>query len=169
MAKLKKSAPWDECYEKIKAFFAEDMDILVILDDKDVKLYVRTAEKAEALAMVLKKEIKSPETGALYCTLTVVPPNDAPFVDIKQMDVIKAAFKDNPIVKEYRIGSFPFPFTYVLFKPEVVRYYDDSLAEWDRYSSTLYQFIAREIFEPLDGVFWSTAATGEEIDPGVWM
>lgn len=169
MARFEKSAPWDEYYEKIKAFFKKDKDVCVMILGNDVRLYVRTAAKAAALQKALKEEIRSPETDVLYCTLTVVPPNDEPFVNVAPVDVIKTAFEGNPIVVDIKQRSFPFDFTYVLFEPVVVRYYDGSLAEWDRYSSTLYQFIAKDIFKPLDGLYWSTDATGEEIDPGVWM
>lgn len=153
-------APWVERYAKISAFFKEDKDVVVILDapEKNVRVYVKTTEKAEALDHIMKKELRDSESDTLLCTVSVIPPNDsvAPFLDGK--DVIKEAFKGNPIMRRIEQGTFPFGFTYVIFQPKVVRYHNDSLAEWDQCGSTLYQEIAKEIFEPQDGVFWTTDA-----------
>ena len=157
---LRLASPWCECYGKIKAFFAKDDEISVVLDEEkhDVRIYVDSVMKAAALNELLKKEIKEKE--ATLCTVTVISPNDNAVANfMSDIEKIDQAFWGNPIMKRIEEARFPFGFTYVVFTPEVVRYYNDSLAEWDRCSSTLYQEIAKEIFEPQDGVFWTTDST----------
>lgn len=49
-------------------------------------------------------------------------------------------------------------FTYVVFEKEVVQYWNDNLADYNGLTSTLYQDLAKEIFEDanLDGVYFCT-------------
>ena len=48
------------------------------------------------------------------------------------------------------------PFVYVMFKPEVVQYWDDNLGDPHGNISTLAQEIARDVFEDGNGVYFST-------------
>jgi len=47
--------------------------------------------------------------------------------------------------------------TYVLFKNKVVQYFIDNIGDYNGMKSTLYEDIARDIFEDVDGVFFCTA------------
>jgi len=46
--------------------------------------------------------------------------------------------------------------TYVVFKPEIIQYYTDSLADARGICSTLNQEIAKDIFGEIPGVFFCT-------------
>lgn len=158
---LRLAAPWIEAYHMISAFFEEDEDVRVVLDNesKNVRIYVKSTNKSLALSKMLKSEIRSEEDPeALYCTVTVYPPNGTctPDIGIEPENLIYAAFYGNSIVSRVLQKEQPFGFTYVLFTPAVVRYWNDSLAEWDGYATTTYQDIAKKIFKPIDGLFWTT-------------
>ena len=51
------------------------------------------------------------------------------------------------------------PITYVIFKKEVVQYYNDSLSDAHGMCSTLYQDIAKRILDADEGIFFCTNDT----------
>ena len=53
-------------------------------------------------------------------------------------------------------GIFSNPITYVVFVNEVVQYYNDNLSDIHGLRSTLYQEIAKDIFETRLGVYYCT-------------
>lgn len=155
------AAPWIAYYHMIAAFFEEDGDVRVLLDNekRNVRVYVSTFDKYTALRKMLKSEITSEDDpDMVYCTVTVYAPNEftKSINDDKPINDTRAAFFGNPIVSRVLQKKQPFGFTYVLFVPAVVRYWNDSLAEWDGYATTTYQDIAKKIFKPIDGLFWTT-------------
>lgn len=153
---MRLAAPWVEYYHMISTFFDDDKDIRVLLDNenRNVRIYVKTQDKYTALNKMLKEEIKEEDT--VLCTVTVLPPNEAQVLDLDADDLIYVAFSGNPIISRVLQSEHPFGFTYVLFTPVIVRYRNDSLAEWDGYATTTYQDIAKKIFKPIDGLFWTT-------------
>jgi hypothetical protein len=48
------------------------------------------------------------------------------------------------------------PITYVIFKKEVVQYYDDNLGDAHGNRTTLYEQIANQIFEDREGIYFCT-------------
>jgi hypothetical protein len=69
----------------------------------------------------------------------------------------------NPVFKDIIVdddqGSFGF--SHVMFEKKVVQYFDDVLCDPNNFQSTLYEDIAREVFEDSKGVFFNTDCEGE--------
>jgi len=165
MAKVKLSAPWDEYYEQVMALFGGDPEVHIIFDEeeKDLKLYVETTTKAEALQHLFPAE---KEWGGVKMTITIIPPNydKSAFKVVKNGDmssteIINYAFVKNPHFKEVIHVDLPFwgGFVYVMFKNEVLQYYADNIGDPNGVKSVLAQDIAKEIFEAIDGVYYCTS------------
>ena len=163
MAKIKLSAPWDIYYEQVKALFGDDSEIHIVFDEekKDLKLYVDTATKAEALQNLFPIE---KEWGGVMMTITVIPPNkESTFKIVRNREmtskeIVEYAFYDNPHFVECIEVDLPFwsGFVYAMFKNEVIQYYTDDIGDPNGMTSTLAQDIAWKIFEPVDGVYYCT-------------
>lgn len=154
MAIIKKSAPWVEYYRQVNALFDEDPDIRVIYNEEinQLNLYVNNTEKAEALSRLLPTGITF---GNVTMEILVTPSN---LSNSYKGDLIAAALKGNAAVS--RIVTiddvFANKITYVIFRRGVVQYFDDDLSDYHGVHSTLYENIAREVFEDLEGVFFCT-------------
>ena len=167
MAKVNLVAPWDEYYNEMVAFFAEDPDVTVLYDEeaKDIKVLVRTQNKAEALTYLLNSEV---DFGGVKLQIMVVPANEVK-KDVKQF------FKNINDGEDYNLeychalnGNDLFSYTrliknmmgfnavYVVFQKKVVQYYNDNLGDLNGMKSTLAEKIARDIFVPHNGVFFNT-------------
>ena len=174
MAKLKLVAPWNEYYNKMNAFFAEDPDITILYDEeekeKNIKVLVNDPCKAEALTDLL---VSIKNFGDVKLTIEVVPANDIP-------DKIKRRFKiardEENYYTEYEsalIGNRIYSHTYtvdnvmgfnavfVVFRKKVIQYYNDNLGDLNGMKSTLAENIARDIFAVRNGVFFCTATHNE--------
>lgn len=170
MAKFKLSAPWVMFYNEIKALFGRDPEIEVVYDeeDNDIRLYVENTEKAEALQELLPAERKF---GNITVTVTVIPANK---LRAKKASLFRKALQGNPafVLEQTVEGVFTNPVSYIVFAREVVQYWIDDLGDLHGIYSTLYEDIARDVFEDPDGVFFCTEA-GEELfeeeyDPDVF-
>lgn len=169
MAKIKLSAPWDTYYEQVKALFGDDPEIHIVFDEekKDLKLYVDTFTKANALQNLFPIE---KEWGGVTMAITVIPPNkESTFKIVRNgemtsKEIIEYAFCGNPHFVECIDVDFPLwsGFIYVMFKNEVIQYYTDDLGDLNGMTSTLAQNIAKEIFEPVDGVYYCTELSKKE-------
>lgn len=150
--KAELSPPWIEHARKIYALFGSDPQINVVYDPQGpkIKLYVTDMAKAQALAELLPE---SKQFGGVTLSITVVPPN----VETNP-DFLAAAFKGNPAFKEVvHIGDvFSNPVNYVVLANRVVQYFNDDLGSVDGVHSTLYEDLARDIFEGNDGVMFCT-------------
>jgi len=169
MAKIKLSAPWNTYYEQVKALFGDDSEIHIVFDEekKDLKLYVDTDTKAEALQNLFPIE---KEWGGVTMTITVIPPNRENGFKIVRSgemtskEIIEYAFYNNPHFVKCIGIDFPLwsRFVYAMFKNEVIQYYTDDLGDPNGMTSTLAQDIAKEIFEPVDGVYYCTELSKKE-------
>lgn len=151
-SKLVASAPWFIYYHQISSMFAPDPEINVTFDEDslEISLYVDNQSKASAISQILP-EYK--EFGKVKVRINVIPPD----VNWKY-EIIKKAFKGNPIVSDIQIidmDELSNPMCFVIFKKEVVQYYSDNLGDYHGLTSTLYQDIAKEII-PEDGVYYCT-------------
>lgn len=151
--KTKLSPPWEIYYKKLQAMFEDDNDIIIVYnpDNYEVKLYVDVQEKAAALAVLLPPERSF---GNVKMLTTIIPPNKGIG---KVEDVYREAFRGNPVVDRIKTLAGTFKATYIIFVKAVVQYYDDSLADYSGYCSTLYQDIAKDIFIQQDGVYYCTS------------
>lgn len=156
MAKLKLSPPWDIYYREVEELFKEDPEVRVIYDEEEnvISLYVDNQVKADALS-ALMPEVK--EFGNVKLYIKVIPSNVATLC-ATSLSHISDALEGNgalSYIKTVR-GLFNNDVTYVVFKNKVVQYFNDSLFDVNGLCSTLYQNIAEDVFNHVDGVFYCT-------------
>jgi hypothetical protein len=150
------SSPWITYFRKLEALFSEDPDVQVKFDEDDlvVRVLVGGTDKADALARLLPNNVSF---GNVSVTVRVIPAN----AEKKKIDLIRDAFNGNPIFSYATTveGVMTNPITYVIFKKEVVQYYNDSLSDAHGMCSTLYQDIASRVLDAGEGIFFCTNNT----------
>ncbi len=155
MARLNLLSPWVRFYHELSAMFRYDPDIKIILDEDhdEIKLYVDSPQKAAALQELLPAE---KTFGNVRVVVTIIPGNS---INTREDgNVFERAFDGNPafVCSKVIDGILSNPLMYVVFDNVVVQYYTDNLGDIHGVRSTLYQDIAREIFNPIDGVYYCT-------------
>ena len=167
MAKLGLTSPWVTFYHEIEAFFKKDPEVKVVYDEENnvINLYVDNAEKAAALTEL---QTTKKTFGAITIKVNVIPANR---INVFTLTEFKANMVNQPLNELYLaalngnerfkdiipvIGVFNNPITYILFKKEVVQYFNDSLGDFNGVCSTLMQNIANDIFEVKDGIYFCT-------------
>ena len=175
MAKLQLVSPWINFYHEVNAFFRYDRDVTVIFDEEEteVKLYVNGNEKAEALSELLPDIRKF---GNVTLRVAVILTNDNPascYYKPRTNQRTRGGYSSSSMTEmesQFTMalrGNPIFSFTdgvdlqtnriiYVVFRNEVVQYYNDDLGDYYGQCSTLYQTIAADIFKPIDGVHYCT-------------
>lgn len=138
------SPPWDIYVSKVKALFKGDKEVVLKYDEDErtLNMFVSSFVKAEALNKIMPKNVSF---GNVSLIINIITPDDE-ISDIA--DTFRAAFKDNPNVTD--IVSIKDPFdnyiNYMIFKKEVVQFYDDDISDIYGLCSTLNEDIAREVF-----------------------
>lgn len=173
--KLKLSPPWVTYVNKLIALFGQDPEITIKVIDSHVKIYVDNEEKALLLTKWLPF---GKDFGNYALSITVYPPNEqnlpsklkltAEIEDLpldRQFDLV---FAKNPVYSfSYRVeGLFSNDITYVVFKNEVVQFFNDNLNDIYGNISTLYENIARDILEYIPDnqvVFFCTDVKDESL------
>lgn len=151
--KVKLSAPWVTYAREINEMFGRDPQIKVEYDEDnvEVKLYVENPDKAEAITQLLPVE---KFFGGVSLKITVIPANN---FNSAAKSLFDRAFDGNPVfahTSEFQ-GLYNQPVTYVVFKKAVVQYFSDNLGDEHGLTSTLYQDIAKDLFE-VNGVCYCT-------------
>lgn len=143
---LKVSPPWITYYHYLDRIFAEDREVTVLYDndEHEIKLLVNGQDKADAIDRIIVHEV---DFGNVKLKVTVVPSNDN-----STAATIRKAFAGNGAVEAIiEGGDKALPFyddrIFVLFAPEVVQFFNDNLADFYGLETTLYQTIAREVFD----------------------
>lgn len=171
--RFKLSPPWTTFVNELEQLFGHDRQITIKYDDggKAVRLYVNNDKKAAVLAALLpKKKV----FGNVNVTISVVPANgcviDVDFDGMTFGKIFDVAFEDNPVyVRSVDIdGMFSNVITYVVFKKEVVQFFNDNLNDINGNCSTLYQEIASDVFEDLESVFFCTDNKSQLEDGSMW-
>lgn len=145
MGNAKLSPPWINYVNELVELFGQDPDVIVRYneDENKVSLFVEGTEKAMALEKLLPSE---KEFGGAVLTIEVVPANSDE--DPTDADLIKMAFKGNPVVEGIADRElFAHEVTYVAFAKEVVQYFNDNLGDLWGNKSTLLEDIARDVFD----------------------
>lgn len=161
MAILKLSAPWHTYYKELNELFKHDSEVRIVYDTDEqvINIYVENTAKADAMAAVLPME---KEFGAITVQINVIPANPT-FKKAKSVrgTIYEDLFRGNPIVDDIVTieGIMTNPITYVIFKKEVVQYYNDSLSDAHGMCSTLYQDIASRVLDAGEGIFFCTNNT----------
>lgn len=147
MENIKQVSPWIEYYEKINTLFGEDPDVNVVMDNDNtiLKLYVNGDDKASALMELLPGEIKY---GNITLEIEIIPANQPAKT---RLDLYKDAFAGNPAFSfAYSGAKGLYQADFIVFRNRVVQYHNDDLYDINGFRSTLYQEIAKEIFEDED-------------------
>ena len=157
------SPPWVTYANEVNAMFRDDFDVSVRTSDDGytINLYVKKADKAAALTKLLKPTVKF---GYITVNVIVVPANENEdtTVDVNSMKVVdlyKTALEGNMAFEEIveKGEGLPFAMNYVVFKNQVVQFYNEDLSDPLGMCSTLYQTIADHIFNrDLYPIFFST-------------
>ena len=149
--KFNKLSPWETYYNEINAMFKWDKDVQVVFNEaaRQIVIYVENDAKASALAELLPKK---KEFGTVELEIEVVPADEF----ITAENIYDMAFRGNPAVADIITTTGVFKATYIVFKCEVVQYFDDNIGDIFGNCSTLYQDIAKNIFNQKEGVFYCT-------------
>lgn len=149
--RMKLSPPWITTVNMIQAMFEEDKDINIIYnnDFHTIKIYTNDVDKAQALGFIMNW---SKNYGNICLDIQVIPPNAE--LKAKEIDwhntqlVYETAFKGNPVFSFARTvqGLFSNKITYIVFKNKVVQFFNDDLNDIYGNMTTLYEDIARDIF-----------------------
>lgn len=145
-------SPWEEYYKKVDAMFKNDDDVRVVYypEEYKIKLFVEKQAKAEVLNLLLKPEVT-------FGNITVLIEVMSPDIILRGADdAYKEAFRGNRAVADIKITTGVFKATYIIFKKDVVQYYDDDISSVFSVRSTLYETIAKEIFVETPGVYFCT-------------
>lgn len=153
------STPWVTFFKKVHAFFKDDPEIKLTFnnDIPEIKFYVENPKKAAALESLLPV---SKEFGNVSVKITVVPAN----VNFgSYSDKISAAFENNPVLSFVKnVDTIFGHYDYIVFKNEVVQFFNDNMGDIYGNTSTLYQDIASDIFETEPTVRFCTDTKTDE-------
>lgn len=152
---MKLSAPWETYYKQIEALFGSDPKIKTEFDEetKFIKIYVVGDTKAKAISAIIPSEKKF---GNVIVRINVIPANT---LFTTQYQRFCNAFEGNPAFAYAKTtdGSHgEFAANYIVFKKEVVQFFNDDLSDINGNCTTLYEDIAREVFGEDCGVFFCT-------------
>ena len=161
--KLNISAPWVTFAHEIEALFGEDPEINFQYNEVEnvVKLYVNNADKADAISKLIPTE---KAFGNVTLKIFVIPANL--LADDKEA-LFRKAFKGNPILSYIytTCGFMRINATYIVFKNKAVQFFNDNLQDINGNQTTLYQDIAKDVFEQESGVFFCTDVEGNPGKP----
>ena len=154
---IKKSAPWVTYYREVDALFEKDEEVFVVLDEENVelKIYVNNQSKASAIQYLMPTE---KEFGNVILKIEVIPANGMKIRNVDEtniLDIVCDAFRENDAVYMVTGVRSMFDLIYVIFRKEVVQYFDDNLGDINGNCSTLYEVIARDVFRDV-GVKYCT-------------
>lgn len=160
MIKLALEAPWETFAKKVKALFHDDEQINVgDLYETDggyaFDIEVRKHEKFVALDRLL------PSVKTFGNVTVEIVLYDEENVENDVAELFRTLFDGNPIVDSFKTRTDPagYDWNYVLFRPEVIQFFDDDLADYNGNWNGLAEDIAREVFEEnARGMNFCTAA-----------
>ena len=154
MERLNLASPWRIFYKKIEALFGGDPEITLGFDEDmpEIKLFVDNEKKAAAISQILPTE---QEFGNVTLKISVVPSNK---LKEGKAELYEWAFKGNPAFKYAKTIQIAESGTmdFVVFTKKVVQYFSDDISDIHGLTSTLYADIAKNILNPINGVFYCT-------------
>lgn len=153
--RLKYIAPWSDFTLMTEAMFKGDPDVHVEFDcpKRMLKLYVKGDAKTDAISKIMAKEKR---IGNIVIKVQVVPANGTKRGKAKKnaanpdkLEVFKTALEGNSAFSQAVVKKtdFGIPMNYVVFVPKVVQFYNDERSDINGNLNTLYQTVAREIFD----------------------
>lgn len=159
---LNVSAPWYTFQRKIKALFGQDPDIEVgdvfelnePVANYGFDIEVKNHDKYIALDRVL------PKVRAFGNVKIAIFLYDEENCEEQEGDLFRTIFEGNPALSEIICGEdyTGTKHTYVVFRPEVVQFFNDDISDYNGNWSGIMQDIAREVFaDDARGVHFCTA------------
>ena len=155
--RLKISPPWVIYVHELTALFDADPHIAFSINYNKPSVTIAIAKgdgvKAAAIAKLLPP-VKYFGNVALIINVECASMPNIAFTSAKEL--FEAAFKGNPNFVECIVPGSEYwyvPFTYVVFKKDVVQFFGDNMRDPRGLISTLYQEIASDVFEDVDGYF----------------
>lgn len=157
-------APWETFKKMVWNLFAQDPEIDVadtlIEGDDDcdyvLNIEVKNHAKFEALDRVM------PQYKIFGNVVLKIVLFDVENIGVNPgVALFETIFKGNPILQDVKnvVDAAGASHGYVRFKPEVVQFFDDNLADYSGNWSGLAEDIAREVFEnDSTGMYFCTAA-----------
>ena len=172
MEKVKLASPWISYARKIRAFFANDPSVNVQYnaDNNEIILRVEGTAKADALTQLLPTE---KEFGNVTVKITIIPANKFNSSRNLLIDALTGNDAFYGIV-EAPEDSWALPAVYVVFDDEVIQYPNDDLSHYCGVETTLFEDLARDIFENVDdNIFFNTMYDNDndlhsDVPSGVW-
>ena len=163
MLQITLEAPWYSFQKKVSSLFKGDPDIIVSevyeVEGEDYQyafdIEIRKHDKYVAMDRVMPA-IKS--FGNVKMAIMLFDEENAN--GNPDAEVYETIFRDNPILEGIKdiIDPAGIHHGYVVFKPEVIQFFDDELSSYNGKWSGLAQDIAREIFDnEFRGVHFCTA------------
>ena len=156
--RLKLSPPWITYYNEIKALFGEDpavkVDCEYAYDNNfvDINIKVDGEAKANAIIKLLPSHIFF---GNIEVFVNIIPSNgELGHYSFRTTSAIfEKAFEGNPVFSFVKSVDYIFnnEIVYVVFKNRVVQFFNDNLNDIYGNVSTLYEDIARDLFDEFDG------------------
>lgn len=151
MAIIKKSAPWVTYYREVDALFKKDKEVFVVFDEENVelKIYVNNQSKADAIRCLMPLER---EFGNVSLKINVIPSDGTQLRGLSTRNILTIAcdaFLNNDAVYGVTDVSAMFDLVYVVFRKEVVQFFDDNIGDINGNCSTLYEVIARDVFKDI--------------------
>lgn len=170
IVKVALQSPWVTIYNKCKAMFEKDNELIIGSLQEPVdglasfEIVSSNAEKIIALQSLINTSFFLGNIK-LVIKLGVINGDSKEYLEKKavndkiDVDTIETAFDGNDVLDNVREVKFPggYPAIYVLFAKEVVQFYNDDITDLYGNFNGLYEDIARDIFLPLEGVFYCTA------------
>lgn len=158
--KFRLCTPWVTHYREIEALFRDDPSVRVEYDEASttVRLYVQGEGKANALTRLLLPE---KQFGNVTLKVQVIPAN---MLEATTVQLFDAAFEGNPALSRIETvsqGLFS-DLSYIVFRREVVQFYNDDFGDVNGQKSTLFQEIAKDVFREAPGTFFCTEAKADE-------
>lgn len=157
MAKLNQSAPWVTYVSELEQMFKYDNEVHVVYAEEEytVQLFVEEGMKASALRELLPEE---KTFGDVKLSIVIVPANGVFIPTTDDDNLFYFALRGNGAFAFTKVisGILSNDIIYVVFKNKVVQYFDDNLGDIYGQRSTLYQEIAKNLFNKIDGVFYCT-------------
>lgn len=150
------SSPWVTYARKLATLLtADDTEVEYNSEKKKVVIRTESFDKATAFMKLLPQVIIFGNV-ALY--IEILPANTSDTVTM-----FKRIFANSPVVDKIvtvQPDGTSNPFTYILFKKEVVQYWDDNLGNPHGFMFDLYQNMAENVFEDNhDGIIFTTSSS----------
>ena len=161
---IKLSPPWIEFYKKIQLLFKEDKEITVSFNEDKYILSI-TVKGNEEKAKALRKLFPTEKLfGNIAVRIKIFTTKIKTEKNVLPEEILAKAFENNPIVEAIITSGDVLrdDQTYVLFKNEVVQFFNDDIYDYNGLCSTLYQDIAKEVFKDFADVHYCTSTNINE-------